>query len=166
MSGSRRFAVLLTALFITMLGLTAPAYAQSYKSQSACGGSPQLHVTVRYRVSAGHFMDISERMCTNGSGIKWATNPNISYPSVRFSPIAPEESISTGNKPTIYSFGSTLNGLPKRITWRYTVNFKTLKLLTAVTRIFYFRVYPAYAEVCQSGHHDKYHCARNTWKRG
>jgi hypothetical protein len=149
-----------------LLGLGAPAHAEAYKTEAACGKSAHSHVTVRYRATAGHWMDISSRMCTNGTFVKWAIQPKVMFPSIKGSPASALESVYVSQKPFIYSTHTKLGGYD-RITWRFTMGIKAIKLAEVVNRIFYFRVYPAYAELCQSGYSwPSSHCSRNTWKAG
>lgn len=162
----RRVASAIFVVVVVFFGLARPADAEPYRTQSACGGSAHSHLTVRYRATAGHWMVISSRMCTNGTFIKWAIQPQISFPSVTFSPAAPLESVYVSQQPFIYSTKTYLGGY-ERITWRFTMGIKAIKLAEVVNRIFYFRIYPAYAEVCQSGYSwPSSRCARNTWKAG
>jgi hypothetical protein len=155
--------VLVLTCLLLLLGLAAPAAAEPYKSSAACGASATYHATVRFRISGGHYLDVSERACHNGTYLKWATQPRLSFPSVPLSPLAPLESFKVTQKPFIYSTKSCLGG-PCRITWRFVVQTRTAKSTVEVrTDVFYFRAYPAYIQVCRGSGTN---CARKAWTRG
>jgi hypothetical protein len=154
------------ATALMMLGTAVPAQAEPYRSPSACGSSATFHSTVRFRITGGHYLDVSERACHNGTFFKWATQPNLSFPSVKLSPMAPFESFRVTQKPFIYSTKSCLGG-PCRITWRFSVQTRTLKDTVEVrTDAFYFRAYPAYIQVCRGSATSGSSCARKAWTRG
>jgi hypothetical protein len=151
---------------LVLLGTALPAQAQPYRTAAACGASATYHSTVRYRITGGHYIDVSERACHNGTFFKWATQPNVSFPSVRLSPMAPLESFRITQKPFIYSTKTCLGG-PCRITWRFTVQTRTLKDTVEVrTDAFYFRIYPAYVQVCRGSATSGSSCSRKGWTRG
>jgi hypothetical protein len=154
------------ATTVALLGTASAAHAQSYRSPAACGASSIYHATVRYRITGGHYIDVSERACHNGTFLKWATQPNISFPSVRFSPLAPFESFRITQRPFIYSSRTCLGG-PCRITWRFTVQTRTLKDTVEVrTDAFYFRAYPASIQICRGSATSGSSCSRKKWTRG
>lgn len=101
----RSTARVIVVVFATVLGvfsLASPVHAEAYKTESACGSSGRVHNTTRLTAFAGHHVEISERACHNGTFMKWATNPRISFPS-RPNPAAPLESVKVKQKPFIYS---------------------------------------------------------------
>ncbi|GAA1954437.1 hypothetical protein GCM10009798_12040 [Nocardioides panacihumi] len=107
----------------------------------------------------GHHVDVTERICHNGTFIKWATQPNISFPGA-FNPFAtPFESLRVTQKPFIYSTRTCLGG-PCRITWRFTVT-QGIKGIDVNEFVFYYRAYPARSELCFGKT-----CAETKWTRG
>jgi hypothetical protein len=151
---------------LLVLGPVAPARAEPYRSPASCGKSAVYHATVRFRISGGHYLDVSERACHNGTFLKWASQPRLSFPSVKLSPLAPFESFKVTQKPFIYSSKTCLGG-PCRITWRFVVQTRTLKDTVEVrTDAFYFRAYPAYVQVCRGSATSGSSCASKTWTRG
>ena len=127
-----------------------PAYAEPYKSESGCGSSAKYHNHVKVAASGGHYADVSVHVCHNGSIIKWASQPSLTFPGYKIlgvpAPQAALESVSA-TTPTIYSYGAGIGG-NKRITWRFTVTVKALKGgVPIATQTYYFRVYPAYSEL-------------------
>lgn len=148
------------------LALPGPAQAEPYHAPSACGASATYHATVRFRISGGHHLDVSERACHNGTFLKWASQPRLSFPSVPLSPLAPLESFRVTQRPFIYSSRSCLGG-PCRITWRFAVQTRTLKDTVEVrTDVFYFRAYPGSIQVCRGAATSGGSCARKAWTRG
>ena len=103
-------------------------------------------------------MDVSERICHNGTHLKWATHPKISFPS-RLSPGAPLESVKVKQKPFIYSKKNCF-GRPCRITWRFTVE-QGIKGASVQEFVFYYRVYPVGSELCLGKS-----CAKKRWAAG
>jgi hypothetical protein len=141
----------------------APASAQPYRTESACGASAHDHGHVRVAASGGHYVDVASRICHNGSIVTWASQPSIAIPSMKIrglpAPQAALESV-TATTPVIYSYGSGIGGYA-RITWRFTVTVKALKGgIPIATETYYFRVYPAYMELQGHGH-----LARKSWTR-
>jgi hypothetical protein len=165
MAGRRAVGAALAA-GVVVLGLAGTAHAEPYRTPGACGPSSTYHATVRYRISGGHYLDVSERACHNGTFLKWATQPQISFPSVRLSPMAPFESFRITQAPFIYSTKTCLGG-PCRITWRFAVQTRTLKDTVEVrTDVFYFRAYPSSIQVCRGGSTSGSSCASRSWTRG
>ena len=155
-------AILLAALFY--VPSAGPADAEPYRTESACQGSATYHNHVRVAASGGHYADVAVHICHNGSIVKWASQPSVTFPSFRIwglpAPQAALESLSAST-PRIYSYGAGLYG-NKRITWRFTVTVKALKGgLPIATETYYFRVYPAYSEL--QGHGS---VVRRWWLRG
>jgi hypothetical protein len=161
-SSLRKIAII-AATVVSVLALGSPANAEAYKTSAACGPSATYHNTVSLGAFAGHNVEVSERMCTNGTFTKWATQPNISFPS-RFSPAAPLESVSVQQQPFIYST-KTCAGGPCRITWRFTVK-QGIKGLPVQEFVFYYRVYPAYSQVCIGGDITDSACNNKSWSNG
>lgn len=141
-------AVLLAALLY--LPSVGPAHSERYRTEAACHGSATSHIHVRVPASGGHYADVAVDICHNGSIVKWASQPSVTFPSFRIwgvpAPQAALESLSAST-PRIYSYGAGLYG-NKRITWRFTVTVKALKAgIPIATETYYFRVYPAYSEL-------------------
>jgi len=118
-----------------------------------------VHNTTRLTPFFGHHVDVTEHICHNGTFIKWATQPNISFPGT-FNPFAtPIESLRVSQKPFIYSTKTCLGG-PCRITWRFTVT-QGIKGVDVNEFVFYYRVYPAHSELCFGKT-----CADKKWTQG
>lgn len=136
-----------TATVLSVAVVAAPAAnAEGYRTSASCGATPQSHAEASLNAFAGHSVHAYVRVCQNGSVIKWATQPVLSYPS-RFNPAAIIESVSTATSPYIYSYGNSLNGFPQRITWKFDVK-QGIKGAEVSTFAFVLRAYPAYLELC------------------
>lgn len=126
--------------------MAGPAIGEPYRSESSCGPSAEYHSTTRLAAFVGHYVDVSERICTNGSFIKWATNPHISFPTRSVASIG--ESVSIGQKPFIYSKAVCWGRQACRITWRFTAQHTVVKIPNPSELIFYYRIWPGKTQLC------------------
>lgn len=145
----------LAAVLAVVLSMQ-PASAEPFRKQSRCGPSPTNSHTTRLDAFSGHHVDVSQKICQNGTFVKWASQPSISFPS-RFNPMGPIESVSVSQQPFIYSKDVFL-GKVQRVTWRFTVKQKIKLTPMAQEFVFYYRAYPAYSQLCMGKS-----CAKKHW---
>ena len=99
---------------------------------------------------AGHKISIDLAACHNGTYVKWAKNPNITFPST--GPWGATEDLQLVSGPTIVSVTGPCNSAGtacQTIKWKFSVKQTVAKIGTQ-TFNFTVAVYPAGNQICSS----------------
>lgn len=151
MNTIRRITVVLAAVLALVAGLvattTSPASArpvERYGNQTNCGKSGTFSATANFDAFVAHSIHAAVTECDNGTQVKWAANPVVTFPS-RFP--YPGEDITLVAGPNITDTNPAYGGGVGKIRWTISVKQTTMKVGNQ-TFDYYVYVSPAGVQIC------------------
>lgn len=135
------------ALALVLL-LPNPSHAEPYKSQSKCKASPMRYDTNDWSFFLGHKIRVNAGQCHNGTFVKYAKQPTVSFPSR--GPQGATEDVKLTAKPHIISVQRFETGAIK-IVWQFSVSQKVFKIPFSNNFDITYTTWPAANQLCVRG---------------